>query len=353
MPNNPVQVVLNTDNFIGRPEQNPGGSIKDFFAGRDAEFAAHKGRLLQELGEIRQQIQKNPELGVEYAHVVLQSEAWAKSRRPMERVLPLEQIPLIGGGSLGELLVELTVENIPVVSKAIERAEETVIFKRNEDEVEVPKPTRDRSEVGSIQTIRSHQPADRRTFSAEDAVQWMEDPRTGGIYIVETFVDLLDLKKEAPRRARAKAALQRFLDTLSTINLPVIALEPPPRLRGHRLLFVRLDDDRGASRPERIALHQRFLEFLDQQPAVRRVLLPPLIDTGHTAHGVSGAPVDVAAPIESARYPVVGIIDTGIAPVSALERWCAGRTDFVGAAGQDRSHGTFIAGLAVAGAQLN
>lgn len=353
MPNNPVQVVLNTSDFIVRPEQNPGGSIKDFFAGRDTEFAAHKGRLLDELGQIHQQIKKQPDVGLEYAHVVLQSDAWAKSHRPVERVFPPDEVPLIGGGGLGELIIELTAENIPVVEKAIQKAEDIVIYGVNKKGEEVPKPTRYRSEVGAIQTVRSHQAIDRRAFSAEEAVLWLQDPRTGGLYIVETFADLREFDEEESRRSRARAALKRFLAELTQLDLPIEKLEPPPRWQASRLMFLRLRESSHLARPERVAQHQRLLEFLEQQPAVRRVLLPPLIEAGHVYHGALGEPVVLMAPNTSARYPVIGIIDTGVSPVSGLENWCAGRTDFVGSTNQDRRHGTFIAGLTVAASQLN
>jgi hypothetical protein len=354
MPNNPVQAVLNTNKFIVRPEPTAGGSTKDFFAGRDEEFAAHKGQLLGELGQIRQQIERVPELGIEYAHVQLQSDAWAKSWRPIERVFPVKQVPLIGGGSLGELLVELTVENIPLVQKAIERAENRVKYGLNKKDEQIPKPTRNRSEVGSIERIRAHQPQDRRAFSAEEAVQWLANPRTGGMYVVESFVDLLELEDADPRRQRARAALRRFLGRLSEIQLPLERLEPSPRLSGHRLLFLRLRGVTAAPSEGLIAQHQRLLEFLDHEPAVRRILLPPVIEASHATQGAPQAAVELTAPSAGVRHPVVGIIDTGVARLPALEAWCAGRTDFVGnEAGQDRSHGTFIAGLASAGAELN
>lgn len=353
MPHNPIQVVLNTSHFIVRPEQPPGGSVKDFFANRDADFAIHKERLLAEVGQIRQHILRQPELGLEYAHVILQSEAWAKSRRPVDKVLPVDHVPVIGGGRLGDLLVELTVENLPLIERAIGQAEETVVHGLNRKGEEVPKPSRQRSEVGAIQTIRAHHQSDRRAFSAEEAVRWLDDPRTGGLYLVETFVDVHEGTSTRGGRMRARAAIRRFSNDLVHIDMPIERIEPPPRWRGHRLMFLRLNAAAGMSRETRVTLHQRFLEFLDAQPVVRRILLPPLIESGHVSSGTAGAVVEVASPIATADYPIVGIIDTGVAPIPGLDSWCAGRTDYVGSTGQDRSHGTFIAGLTAAASQMN
>ncbi len=35
MKHNPVQIVLNPNNYIYKPAPNPGGSLEDFYGGRD------------------------------------------------------------------------------------------------------------------------------------------------------------------------------------------------------------------------------------------------------------------------------------------------------------------------------
>lgn len=42
---NPVQIILNSRNFIQRVVPTPGGSNTDFFSGRDKEFINHKQNL--------------------------------------------------------------------------------------------------------------------------------------------------------------------------------------------------------------------------------------------------------------------------------------------------------------------
>ncbi|MEP7247470.1 MAG: S8 family serine peptidase [Gammaproteobacteria bacterium] len=351
MPNNPVQVVLNTEKFLGRPDRPPGGKVKDFFADRDVQFANHKRRVLNQIADINEQIHN--ELGIGYAHVTLQSDAFAKSHRPFQALLPPDRVPLIGGGKFGELIVEFTAENLPTVENAIRRAEDVVVFRLNKEGEEEPRPSRARSEVGAISSIRAHEPIDRRAFSAEEAVAWLDDLRTGGLYIIETFVDPAEVSAAETDRVRAKVALSSFLEKLQGLGVRVETIEAPPRFRGHRLLFLKLARRKSESRKERVARHQTFLEFVEKQAAVRRVLLPPLIEPGHEVHGTPGDAV-VFSPPRAGDFPVVGVIDTGAAKIPSLEAWCAGRTDFVGGgSGQDRSHGTFIAGLTVASGQLN
>jgi len=42
MPNNPVQIVLNAQNYVQKADITAGGSNKDFYAGRDEAFALHR-----------------------------------------------------------------------------------------------------------------------------------------------------------------------------------------------------------------------------------------------------------------------------------------------------------------------
>ncbi|HMN42935.1 MAG TPA: S8 family peptidase [Povalibacter sp.] len=348
MANNPVQVILNTKNYLERPEDNGGGSVKDFFKGRDAEFEAHKTKILGELSEIEKRLKANPDVGVEYAHVVLQGDAWAKTRRPTTAVFPPARTPIVGSGELGEMIVELTSENIAAVHQAVDRAEIEVAYKKNKktDEL-VPNPSRARGEVGAIQILRPHEPTDRRRFSAEEAMNWLKHPQTGGVYIVETFADPREVASDT-RRTRAKQNLDRLRMNLR--SMPVEVVKPPARYEGSRLIFLRVADNARS----KLTQHQAVLDVLDKDPAVRRIMLPPIVEVGHSVPGNPAGPATLKAPDETSQYPVVGVIDTGIAKLKALDGWCAGRTDFVGSTGgQDRSHGTFIAGLVAASDQFN
>lgn len=356
MANNPVQVVLNSSNFVIRPEAQPHPRTnKDFFKDRDAQFAAHKKALLGSLQGIRTQLQRDPDAGIEYAHVVLQSEAWAKTKRPTLSVLPPGRVPLVGGGRLGELVVELTTENIGMVENAIQQAEETVADKEGPDGEIGPKPSRNRSEVGAIEGIRLHEPADRRSFSAEDAVKWLSDPRSGGLYIVETFADVSDFTVQNHGRHRAQRALQRFLDSLSSNGLPIELVQAPEKVRSKRHLFLRVLPEDGETPKSLVQKHQTVLEHLDKQAAVRRILLPPIIEPSHAtaAAGASAPGIAISDPAQNQSYAIVGIVDSGVATTAGLENWCAGRSDVVGTNLQDRSHGTFIGGITCAAHELN
>lgn len=349
MPNNPLQIVLNANDYQHVPERTAGGAVKDFYQGRNDEFFAHQQKLLTDLDQIGRTMARRDRPELAYMHVALNEDAWAKTRRPTIKVMPPAKVPLVGGTSLGDMIVELTPENIAVIRDSISEAEKDVplLPDKNTNELK-PKPSRVRGEVGAIRAIRAHHAADKRSFSAEEAVAWFADPRTGGMYLVETFIDPRlaedDRKRELRRRAiEAYGDLQRGLGKL---GLPLEIEDTGQRWKSVRLLLLRL-------RSQSLAEHEVLLRFLDEHPIVRRIALPPILEVEQVAAGPAGAPVTIPPPQAEAGYPILGIIDTGVAALPALETWCVGRTDLVPGNDQDRSHGTFIAGLSAAAQSFN
>lgn len=188
MANNPVQIILNAQDYVRRADVNPGGNNKDFYAGRDAAFVQHREQLAGQVAELGHMFKRLAQDDVVYAKVDLQAMAWAKSHRPIKKVFPTTAQAYVGGAELGSMVVELSQSDIPRVISAIESAEEVVKEREDRKGNLKPKPTRARSEVGAIKSIRAYSSADRRKFSLEQAAKWLADPRTGGAYYVETFI---------------------------------------------------------------------------------------------------------------------------------------------------------------------
>lgn len=196
MANNPIQIVLNAQNYIQRSDVNPGGGIKDFYAGRNEDFVRHREAIATQLNELQQVFAGVHPDEVFYARVDLQSEAWAKSHRPIQKVFPTRNQQYVGGAELGTMIVELTPADIPRIVSVVASAE-TVVPQAEKDGKLIPKPSRVRSEVGAIKSVRSYAASDRRKFSAEQAARWLADPRTGGSYYVETVGARLKLPSPA------------------------------------------------------------------------------------------------------------------------------------------------------------
>ncbi|MFW1744268.1 hypothetical protein [Acinetobacter johnsonii] len=123
MSNNPVQIVLNTQNYVVANNKPPGGGHKDFYAGRDEDFKDHKQNLIDEIQYLKSsKMLKDNE--VIYATVELQSAAWAKSHKPTDKLFPLKKVRSIGGNELGRLIVELSEEDLQTAELAVISAEE-------------------------------------------------------------------------------------------------------------------------------------------------------------------------------------------------------------------------------------
>ena len=132
MGNSPIQVVLNTNNFIEEVENKGGGPSTDFFADNDVAFIEHRELLTQQLREIKKLQIDNEFAPVSYAKITLRQSALAKSHCPTHAIFKPDITPIVGAGELGELYVELTPESIERVSCKMDKAE-TTTNKKNID----------------------------------------------------------------------------------------------------------------------------------------------------------------------------------------------------------------------------
>ena len=280
--------------------------------------------------------------------------AWAKSHRPIQKVFPTKAQAYVGGAELGSMVVELSQSDIPRVISAIESAEEVVQESEDKKGKIKPKPTRARSEVGAIKSIRAYSPSDRRRFSLEQAARWLADPRTGGAYYVETFVSPKSVESRATDalRVRGATALAKFEAKLRALNLPVDISKISEAWTNASIYVVKLSSEIAKSPDQALAIHSELLSFLDNEQVVKSIILPPVLQTSQIT-GESGSVPNISTPESSRSYPVGGIVDSGVSIVPSLAEWSIGSSDYLSPEGQDVSHGTFIAGLVCAGDDLN
>jgi len=351
MPNNPVQIVLNAQDYVQIAEVNAGGSNKDFYAGRDEAFSAHKRELAQQIAQLE------PPPGVQgslqYACVELEDSGWAKSHRPSRTLFQSAKMRTLGGNDLGTFVVELAPGDIRELTNKVQNAEDQTRWVTNpRTNKREAKPSRLRSEVGAIRKVRLYGPEDRRKFTLDQALEWLSDPRTGGVYYVETFVGKPRRKifPTADRQQLAHALLENFRTGLERLNIAVEISTFDTHWTPGTLYVIKIAV--APTTAEGRAAHKALIEYLDRHSAVRSILLPPVVQSS-TLGGEDGELADVPRPLDDAKYPVVGIIDTGISTYAPLTAWSAGGVEFLDSEEQDRSHGTFIAGLVSAGGNLN
>jgi len=366
----PIQIVLHPENFHEARETGGGGPGTDFFADKDPEFDVHKNALQEQLRAIATAFESQKHTDIGYLKVILRREAWAKSHRPVKALFKSPRTPVVGGGDLGIMLVQATPGALLDVAAEISKAEYPTNWRYVEKlKRSKPHPTRRRSEAGAIERFELYGAEDRRDFSVEEAVTWLSESRTGGAYLLELF-ELPPLRSQWDTYdASRRRMYQSFYDGMARLGrgLSVQALSADEGSR--RLLSIRLGQSGSppavllstvaAERRGELEVfdpnttrHAALFEFLDNHPLVRRVSLPGVVV--QSERPVNRVRPEVAQlPVrDTARsYPKLGVIDGGIG--GALADWVTGKWDLMADGDGNPDHGTFIAGLAVAGASLN
>lgn len=369
----PVQIVLNPENYEEAREAGGGGGRKDFFAHKDREFVTHRATLINQIDAISGTLSAQAQGPVGFAKVVLRREAWAKSHRPVATLFRQDRVPVVGGGDLGVMIAEVQPASLRQIAAEMERAETHTEMRYDPyKEKDVPHPSGRKSETGAIERIELYGPADRRAFSVEEAVAWLSNPMTGSSYEVELF-DTVPPRGDWDRLdAGHRQLFESFLAGFRSLGFGV-SVERLPHLRRHQpLLSVRVDEGADgavlllvdpplADRRRDLApfsadmdRHVRLLSFLDKHPLVRRIGLPGVVVRSAASHADPRTrPSAITLPTRDTRrsHPRLGIIDGGIS--DALSDWVIDRWDVLADEDMDHAHGTFIGGLAVAGASLN
>ena len=200
MANNPVQVVLQTDQYMKLPEGGGGGGAKDFYEDRDEEFKRHKQQLLKQVESIRTVLSRTGSRQVGYVKVRLQSNALAKSHRPVDALFKPKSLPLVGSGALGELYFEVTPDTLESVAVAISSAEDKVTKRDKQDKL---KASSARSETGAIEEIALPSQQDKRMFSLDGAAEHFKKWPGARYFTVGLFVDEASLRDDDRKRSAA------------------------------------------------------------------------------------------------------------------------------------------------------
>jgi len=354
MANNPVQIVLNTKDYFVAPGPGSFGPSKDFFQDRDHEFVEHRDKLSRQVKSIASAFMRS-HMTSGVVKVSLQREAWAKSHRPQRALFPPEKRPCIGASKIGELYFHVTADDVLELGQEIAVAEpETRRRISAKSGKEYVAPSTHRSEVGAVESIELPSAADKRNFTAEDAVRWLADPRTAGAYFVELFSLPPNYLPEYVGDYFQRV-LRNILAEVEKLGLMVqtfaVDTKDATGQRPTGVFGVRLTSS-GAAGPT-VQDHSRLLSLFDRYPYVRRVLLPPIL-IGATPEQVLNEPEATTALPEKQRgvtYPRVGIIDGGLG--EHLAGWCLGSYIVVAPAHKQTDHGSQIAGLLVGGQLLN
>ncbi|MBL0929477.1 MAG: S8 family peptidase [Alphaproteobacteria bacterium] len=375
MPNNPVQIILNDHDFHQAPDPGQPPRNKDFFEGADKAFVAHKGSLLAAIDRVIDELRTSPYGPAAYLKIQMRNEALAKSYRPVWWLFKPDQFPCVGADAVGTLYFRAPSIYLKALRHRIEQAEAIVETKyRRADNKPYKAPTIARAEVGAIETIEIAPPEQKRAFSTAAALAALEDPRTVSGYQVELFETPAErvIADDPLGRIALRRSLERLLLSLGPGARSYLAFEvgrtPVLEVQLTTQPVDALIDNRagvaGSDSGQEISLssidrnprrHEEILNALQKHPLVRAILPPVLLeltDDRSSSDSASAAePVAISLPQSQSTYPIVGVIDSGVAPV--LDGWVAGRFDYLSSGEYDAIHGTNVAGLLAIGQALN
>lgn len=348
MKNNPIQIVLNTSDYIDSPTPDASGSNKEFYPKKDEAFKRHKNEILNAMVELQTSL-LNKEYRALFAHVTLKPSAWAKSHRPNKSIFKSNLVPYVGGGDIGEMIVEINDSNIDAIISSIEKAEEVTNEKFNDKTKKIEyKPSRNKSEVGAISSIREHDESDKRNFSIEMAYKWLQNLDCGMVYFVETFTLGRNQNEKSSKIQELQDDFEALLDMLSIENKKY---NRKGKNNGGDYYVIYISEEKNKD----IEFHRSLIKTVSNHDAVKKIHLPPILtasqqDILYFNNSVGKVDISVEPDVD---YPIVGIVDSGVASIESLDEWRVGGADFVMSSKQDRSHGTFIAGLISAGSVVN
>lgn len=371
MPNNPVQIILNDQDFHQAPDAGQPPRKKDFFEGADKAFEAHRAALLAAIDAVIAELRSSPFGPLAYLKVHMRSEALAKSYRPVWWLFRRDQFPCVGADAVGTLFFEASLLHLPALRSRVEAAELAVETKyRQTDNKPYKAPSAARAEVGAIETIEIAPPAQKRSFSVAAALAALDDPRAVSGYQVELFHSPADpvIADDPIGRTRLLRTFERLLSNLgegarSYIQRP-IGRTPVLELQLTSGSQPALIDNRSSPvggeitpalpvavtdrNPDR---HEAALNALQAHPLVRAIL-PPILLQIEDEHALPPSALQleldpgklvIPKPVAGAAYPIVGVIDSGAA--APLDDWIAGRFDYLAPGEFDMVHGTGVAGL--------
>ncbi len=120
----PIQVFLDTNQFI-RVERKPaGGGNRDFFERDNAGFDRHKTRMRQQLRDIAESMEIEGQ-AAGFLIVQMREGALAKSYRPLSALFtPSHRFALVGGGKPGEMFFQSTPQGLRQLDTLIDQRAE-------------------------------------------------------------------------------------------------------------------------------------------------------------------------------------------------------------------------------------
>lgn len=366
MAENPIQFVLNSNEFITPEETNRRGPRKDFYAGQNELFSAHKADVLVQLNGIADIIRTSRK-PVSHVKVKLIKEAWAKSHRPTGQLLtPNNECEVVGGDHFGEMLVRFGANSPEKLMATIKsKAEEDTRTRINKEGKEVAAPSVVRCEVGVIDRIEPYGVEDRLRFDMGEAIELLSSNQAA--LQVELFddVNLEGSGSEVSYRHRDLLYRQLYSELTKIRGLRLNKTNIPHNYSlmslfltdtdesvvdfNNSLSFQRREDVQRISSDK--GRYEELIMVLAHNELVRTVKLQETPTIVLNENHPIGGHFTLPAPDDIEAQPLVVVADSGISGI--YKDWIIKEHATIPDSYKDIEHGTFISGLLVNGKTLN
>ncbi|MGL4337965.1 MAG: S8 family serine peptidase [Turicibacter sp.] len=332
--------VKNTKSYVYIPEPNVGGDNKDFCNGNDDEFAQHKYRLIEKTSQIANVVNGREVKNFATMVVKLKDEALAKSHRPTAALFN-EKYPVIGGGKIGELYVQVNSKSLPHLAERLSQAKIESDVKIDKNGNIKPKVGILRSEISAIEDIDIFDNKMKSRLSNLELLNILTSGRKE--LIVELFTPAENGTLSESEIAKLTDSLMVFLNE---------ALDGTLRV-GRSNYFS--DNVVSLTFSELNLNNKDLLNFIDElkaNPVVRSIYPSPSIgfsDSKNIQHELVSAFPQPAAGIS---YPKVGLIDCGIrSPL--LKNWVKDISEALGDEYISDFHADEMASILIGSKYLN
>lgn len=330
--------IKNSKKYIYSPEVIPGGDNKDFFHGDDAAFARHKTKLILKTSLISQQIQERKNKKFATIKVSLKEDAIAKSHRPTSAVFNYKY-PVIGGGDIGEIYVQVNEKSLPSLVERISQAKVQSEIKFNKNGEIVPKVGKLRSEVSAIENIELYTGNDKSIMSdIEFAQELLKNKR-------EIIVELFTARKnETLSDGEISLIYKNLVDELKS-RFPTIEFVTESRFFSDNIITL---FPKNNSNTDVIEL----LRELKINPIVRKYYLSPIFTVAKKNIDIEKKLTTFPKKLANQSYPKVILIDKGIRS-SILSTWVNDKSDALGSEIIEDYHADEMASILIGSKHLN
>ena len=332
--------VKNAKSYVYVPEPNPGGDNKDFCYGNDAEFAQHKAKLIEKTSEIADVVQNRDIKNFATVVVKLKEEALAKTHRPTNALFN-EKYPVIGGGEIGELYVQVNSKSLPNLAERISQAKVESDVKIDKNGNIKPKVNGLRSEVSAIEAVELFENKKKCRLSDIELIKYINIGKR------ELIIELFSPSENNTLSEQEIDDLTTSLTSFIESGLGDRASLSSSEYFSDNILslkFVELEADKN----NLIA----FVDKIKAHPVVRSIYPAPEISFSDSQHRPEQLVSSFPQPVQGESYPKVGLIDCGIRS-SLLKSWITETSDALGDEDITDFHADEMASILIGSQHLN